>query len=87
MVLLALVLVLMAVLSFFSVTNAQVISGSSTLTIGSSGAQVSALQQFLAADPAIYPEGLVTGYFGPLTQAAVMRYQCQAPPQPRATDR
>lgn len=77
MMLLALALVFMAVLSFASVTNAQVISGSSILRVGSTGAQVTALQQFLAADPAIYPQGLVTGYFGPLTEAAVMRYQCQ----------
>ena len=25
--------------------------------------------------PDIYPEGLVTGYFGPLTEAAVQRFQ------------
>ena len=45
------------------------------LEIGMSGSDVSALQTFLASDPVIYPEGLVTGYFGSLTQAAVARYQ------------
>jgi peptidoglycan hydrolase-like protein with peptidoglycan-binding domain len=48
----------------------------STLQAGSSGAQVSELQRVLATDATIYPEKLVTGYFGPLTVAAVMRYQC-----------
>jgi len=42
---------------------------------GMTNSDVSALQSFLAADSSIYPEGLVTGYFGPLTEAAVMRYQ------------
>ena len=49
----------------------------SSLDIGASGGQVTELQQFLAQDPSIYPEGLVTGYYGSLTQAAVERYQCQ----------
>lgn len=38
---------------------------------------VSALQNFLKQYPALYPEGLVTGFFGPLTQLAVQRYQAQ----------
>lgn len=50
---------------------------SMSLDVGSQGSEVSELQTFLASDPAIYPEGLVTGYFGPLTQAAVERYQCR----------
>jgi peptidoglycan hydrolase-like protein with peptidoglycan-binding domain len=44
---------------------------------GDSNSQVSALQTFLAADSSIYPEGLVTGYYGSLTVAAVERYQCK----------
>jgi len=44
---------------------------------GSTGAQVTALQTFLAADTSIYPEGLVTGYYGDLTIAAVQRFQCK----------
>ena len=47
------------------------------LEFGMSGSDVSALQTFLAADPTIYPEGLVTGYFGNLTRAAVIRFQQQ----------
>lgn len=45
------------------------------LSFGSEGSDVSALQGFLAQDPAIYPDGRVTGYFGSLTQAAVGRFQ------------
>lgn len=42
---------------------------------GMSGADVTRLQQFLASDPSVYPTGQVTGYYGPLTQAAVQRWQ------------
>jgi len=38
--------------------------------------EVRCLQQFLKAQgKEIYPEGLVTGFFGPLTRAAVIRFQ------------
>lgn len=45
------------------------------LSIGASGADVSTLQTYLATNASIYPSGLVTGYFGALTQAAVQRFQ------------
>ena len=47
------------------------------LGIGSSGSDVTSLQRFLAQDPAVYPEGSVTGYYGPLTQTAVQRWQAK----------
>lgn len=47
------------------------------LKLGSSGADVTRLQQFLAADPSVYPEASVTGYYGALTEAAVKRFQCK----------
>jgi peptidoglycan hydrolase-like protein with peptidoglycan-binding domain len=47
------------------------------LTVGSKGAEVTALQKFLAQDAEIYPEGKVTGTFGPLTEAAVKRFQAK----------
>jgi peptidoglycan hydrolase-like protein with peptidoglycan-binding domain len=43
--------------------------------IGSSGVNVSNLQSFLASNPMIYPQGLVTGYFGQLTANAVSAFQ------------
>lgn len=37
--------------------------------------QIKYLQEFLAQDKEIYPEGLITGYFGNLTEKAVQRFQ------------
>jgi peptidoglycan hydrolase-like protein with peptidoglycan-binding domain len=45
------------------------------LSVGSSGSDVSSVQAFLAADPSLYPRGLVTGYFGSLTKGAVINFQ------------
>lgn len=46
-----------------------------TLRYGSSGDDVTRLQQFLARDYLVYPEGTVSGWYGALTQAAVQRWQ------------
>lgn len=58
-----------------------IISGAQTisryLSVGSTGSDVSTLQSFLARDTTIYPQGLVTGYFGPLTRSAVMNFQAR----------
>jgi peptidoglycan hydrolase-like protein with peptidoglycan-binding domain len=55
------------------------ITSAATLTrqlqLGMSGADVSALQTFLAMDSSIYPSGIVTGYFGILTRNAVAAFQ------------
>src|SRR3989338_3296293 len=40
-----------------------------------SGNDVLRLQTFLARDPSIYPEAVLSGYFGPLTERAVQRWQ------------
>ncbi|HQU07500.1 MAG: hypothetical protein B7X04_00305 [Parcubacteria group bacterium 21-54-25] len=45
------------------------------LHVGSTGPNVTLLQQLLAGNPSVYPQGLVTGYYGPLTEAAVKRFQ------------
>ncbi len=47
------------------------------LVAGSRGEDVRLLQELLASDPDIYPEGLITGYFGPLTSRAVARIQAR----------
>lgn len=44
-------------------------------TDGSSEGEVSRLQTFLSKDKAVYPEGLVTGYYGAATRAAVEKWQ------------
>ncbi len=52
---------------------------SHVLTVGSTdattGGEVTKLQQLLAADPSTYPEGVVSGYFGPATERAIQHLQ------------
>lgn len=45
------------------------------LNLSSSGDDVTRLQQFLARDTSVYPQGTVSGFYGGLTQAAVQRWQ------------
>lgn len=47
------------------------------LKVGMTDAEVTALQNSLKSDTAIYPQGLVTGYFGSLTEAAVKKFQAR----------
>jgi len=47
------------------------------LYLGIKNSQVQALQELLAKDKTIYPEGVITGFYGILTQIAVQRFQCQ----------
>lgn len=45
------------------------------LDVGARGDDVRTLQIFLAKDNVIYPEGLITGFYGPRTAKAVGRFQ------------
>ncbi|MBI3442518.1 MAG: peptidoglycan-binding protein [Candidatus Sungbacteria bacterium] len=54
-----------------------------SLSRGSSGDDVRTLQEFLAHDKDVYPEGLLTGYFGPASEAAVKRWQKKHGVEPR----
>lgn len=45
------------------------------LDIGDRGSDVTSLQMWLANDASLYPQGLVTGFFGNFTSAAVSRFQ------------
>lgn len=47
----------------------------SNLRVGSRGNEVEELQRLLAQDTKLYPEGLITGYYGRATKAAVGRLQ------------
>ena len=47
------------------------------LSKGMKDAEVTTLQQVLKTDSSVYPEGLVTGYFGSLTEAAVKKFQAK----------
>lgn len=46
-----------------------------SLMRGMSGDDVRDLQEILAEDPSIYPEGLITGFFGPATERAMKKFQ------------
>lgn len=50
---------------------------SAQLDLGARGTEVTKLQTFLSSRPDLYPSGLVTGYYGPLTSAAVVRLQAE----------
>lgn len=46
-----------------------------SLDVGMSGADVSRLQTFLAKNTLVYPQGVVSGYYGALTRNAVAQFQ------------
>jgi peptidoglycan hydrolase-like protein with peptidoglycan-binding domain len=46
-----------------------------TLGRGVTHPEVTKLQEFLGRDPLLYPQNIVSGYFGGLTEAAVKRFQ------------
>lgn len=48
-----------------------------TLASGMSGEDVRALQELLATDAELYPEGLITGFYGPMTERAIERLQAR----------
>jgi peptidoglycan hydrolase-like protein with peptidoglycan-binding domain len=64
-----------SVMFFGGVAEAATITAS--LDVGSRGNEVILLQTYLAQDDDLYPQKLLTGYFGPLTRAAVGRFQCR----------
>ena len=45
------------------------------LRFGDHGNEVKLLQTWLAKDKKVYPEGITSGWFGPLTKQAVIRFQ------------
>lgn len=51
------------------------VSAARELKAGMRGTDVRALQAALTKDKAVYPQGLITGYFGNLTKAAVQKFQ------------
>jgi len=70
---LALLVALLVTSAFVAQAASEPLAGQ--MDVGSSGANVRNLQSFLAGNPLLYPEALVTGYYGPLTQSAVAQFQ------------
>jgi len=48
---------------------------SGTFRIGMRNNKVKLLQEYLAKDKEVYPQGITSGYYGPLTRSAVERFQ------------
>ena len=44
---------------------------------GMTGSDVKTVQELLASDASIYPQGLATGFFGPMTKEALKRFQAK----------
>jgi len=61
-------------MSFLGVQSAHAML-TRTLDLGSTGSDVRELQTYYSADSSIYPSGLVTGYFGPLTAGGTQKFQ------------
>jgi len=57
------------------VSNASAAPLTKELQFGMNGSDVSSAQTFLSQDQALYPQGLVTGYFGSFTKQAVINFQ------------
>lgn len=71
-------LVLLPVMSFVMATTVsaeQFEQMTAQMDPGQTSANVTRLQTFMSANPSIYPEGRITGFFGMLTKSAVMRFQ------------
>ncbi len=67
---------LMAQLAALQGSSAPSMTFTQNLTLGSTGSEVTALQQALVAGGhLVMPAGVAMGYFGPLTQAAVAKWQ------------
>ena len=75
MILPSLILVLSFVLMVGNTNAVTFNSVSRYLGIGDTGNDVRNLQIFLASNSLVYPQGLVTGYYGSLTANAVAQFQ------------
>ena len=64
--------VLVGVFSVYSIARAEI---TTQLDLGSQGSDVSELQSYLSTNPMLYPSGLVTGYFGTMTEGGVQKFQ------------
>ncbi|MEN9852094.1 MAG: hypothetical protein RI996_37 [Candidatus Parcubacteria bacterium] len=68
-----------SIVAFTLLLGAPFVAQAATLTrqldLGMQGSDVGSLQAYLATDATIYPQGLITNYFGSLTATAVSNFQ------------
>jgi len=82
-VLVGAIVTIVAIGGYFVFSSASIATAQTTprytqnLYFGLKNSQVNQLQQDFTNDSTIYPEKLVTGYFGPLTLKAVKRFQAK----------
>jgi len=62
-------------LSFVLTLTSLSYAANAQIAIGSRSEEVKFIQEILKTDPNIYPEGYVTGYYGPLTTEAIKKLQ------------
>ena len=74
-----LMLVILFFIAFYGHSEAAAVCPNLTRTLGrgTAGQEVKDLQGFLAGVPGAYPEALITGYFGSLTEKALQRFQAE----------
>jgi peptidoglycan hydrolase-like protein with peptidoglycan-binding domain len=72
---LAFAVALMTTVASAQVSTYSQISGNTVLNTGSKSSDVIVLQKFLASNSNIYPAGVVSGYYGSMTKAAVTQFQ------------
>lgn len=65
------------ILSLSSIVAVSAAAINRELQIGMSGSDVGVMQTFFKQDPTIYPQGLVTNYFGSMTRTAVRNFQAR----------
>ncbi|MBI2120458.1 MAG: peptidoglycan-binding protein [Parcubacteria group bacterium] len=65
------------IISLFVLFPVSSVFAETSIGVGASGSDVTNLQTILKSDASIYPEGVVTGYYGSLTANAVKRLQAK----------
>src|SRR3989338_2923527 len=75
----ALFLIMLFFIAFYGQSEAAMACPNLTRALGRGavGTEVADLQGFLAGLPGIYPEALITGFFGSLTEKALQRFQAK----------
>lgn len=70
-----LTMIAVMVIFFTTISSANALSLYRQLQIGMTGSDVTELQTYLASDPTLYPEAIISGFFGNLTRQAVRMFQ------------